>query len=154
MFFNDIKFIIFDIYYKIDLKVTSSIYSKQLIMSSTSASYQKFLKNFYKFVEDYNKEVREKVENTLPNLSDDDKQKLEELFSTLITKADLCSTKAAPKKKRAPTAYNLFMKDMITDLRKKHPTIDKKDLMSMGAKEWQKQKAQQAKTQATSKGKK
>ena len=82
-------------------------------MSSTSASYQKFLKNFYKFVEDYNKEVREKVENALPNLSDDDKQKLEELFSTLITKADLCSTKAAPKKKRAPTAYNLFMKDMI-----------------------------------------
>ena len=114
-------------------------------MSSTSASYQKFLKNFYKFVEDYNKELREKIDNTL-TLNDDDKVKLDELFCTLISKADLCSTKTAPKKKRAPTAYNLFMKDMIKDLRQKHPSIDKKELMSMGAKEWQKQKLQQAKS--------
>lgn len=129
--------------------------------STTSASYQKFLKNFYKFVEDYNKEVKEKLIEVLA-LDDDAKQKLEDLLSSHITKADLCSTKAAPKKKRAPTAYNLFMKDMITDLRKKHPLIDKKDLMSMGAKEWQKQKAQQAqqaqqaatKTQSVVKGKK
>lgn len=114
-------------------------------MSSPSPTYQKFLKNFYKFVEEYNKELREKIVNTV-NLNEDDTKKLDELFSTLVTKADMCgATKAAPKKKRAPTAYNLFMKDMIKDLRQKHPAIDKKELMSMGAKEWQKQKLQQAK---------
>ena len=115
-------------------------------MSSSSPSIQKFLKNFYKYVEEYNKELREKIDNTL-DLNEEDSKKLDELFSTLVTKADLCTTKAAPKKKRAPTAYNLFMQTMIKELRQKHPTIDKKELMSMGAQKWQEQKKKQQQQQ-------
>lgn len=109
-----------------------------------TTSYHKFVKGFNKFVEDYNKELLEKITSTLV-ISDEDKTKLTELFSAMYVKSDLLNTKSAPKKKRAPTAYNLFMKDMIKDLRQKYPDIDKKELMSMGAKEWQKQKAKASK---------
>lgn len=106
-----------------------------------STSYQKFVKHFGKFLDEYNKELVEKVTTTL-SLKDDQKTQLTEMLSSMTSKAELMgSHKSAPKKKRAPTAYNLFMKDMIKELRLKHPDIDKKDLMSMGAKEWQKQKA-------------
>lgn len=107
-----------------------------------SSSYQKFLKNFYKFIEEHNKEVREKISETI-TLSEDDSKKLDELFATLVCKADMCSTKAVVKKKREPTRYNLFMKEMITKLRAENPDIEKKELMSMGAREWQKLKLKQ-----------
>ena len=109
-----------------------------------STSYQKFLKNFHKFTEDYNKEVLEKVTTTI-TLSDEDKTKLTELFATLSSKADVLSVKNVNKKKREPTEYNIFMKHKIKELRQSHPEIDKKELMSMGAKEWQKQKAAKSK---------
>ena len=109
-----------------------------------STSYQKFLKNFHKFTEDYNKEVLEKVTATI-TLSDEDKTKLTELFATLSSKADVLSVKNVNKKKREPTEYNIFMKHKIKELRQSHPEIDKKELMSMGAKEWQKQKATKSK---------
>jgi hypothetical protein len=109
-----------------------------------STSYQKFLKNFHKFTEDYNKEVLEKVTATI-TLSDEDKTKLTELFATLSSKADVLSVKNVNKKKREPTEYNIFMKHKIKELRQSHPEIDKKELMSMGAKEWQKQKAAKSK---------
>lgn len=105
-----------------------------------STSYQKFVKHFGKFLEEYNKELVEKVSTTL-TLKDEQKTQLVEMMSTMTSKSELMGTKSAPKKKRAPTAYNLFMKDMIKELRQKHPDIDKKELMSMGAKEWQKQKS-------------
>lgn len=111
-------------------------------MNTTSC--QKFFKNFHKFTEDYNKEILEKIVTTL-SLNEEDKNKLTELFSTMCSKADIMTVKNAPKKKRAPTAYNLFMKDMIKELRQKHPDIDKKELMSMGAREWQKQKTKDSK---------
>ena len=105
-----------------------------------TTSYQKFVKNFHKFTEDYNKELLEKM-CTVISLSDDDKSKLTELFNSMNSKSEMSNSKNVTKKKRAPTAYNLFMKDMIKELRQKHPDIDKKELMSMGAKEWQKQKS-------------
>lgn len=105
-----------------------------------STSYQKFLKNFHKFTEDYNKELLDKVTATI-TLSDEDNVKLTELFATLSSKADVLSVKNVNKKKREPTEYNIFMKHKIKELRQSHPEIDKKELMSMGAKEWQKQKA-------------
>lgn len=120
-------------------------------MNTTSC--QKFFKNFHKFTEDYNKEILEKVVTTL-SLNDEDKTKLTELFSTLSSKADCMTVKNAPKKKRAPTAYNLFMKDMIKELRQKHPDIDKKELMSMGAREWQSKKLKDAKDAAKDASKK
>jgi hypothetical protein len=111
-----------------------------------STSYQKFLKNFHKFTEEYNKEVLEKVNNTI-TISDADKEKLTELFATLSSKAEVLSVKNVNKKKREPTEYNKFMQTKIKELRIAHPDIDKKELMSMGAKEWQKQKAAKAKGQ-------
>lgn len=113
-------------------------------MSSTS-SCQKFFNNFHKFTADYNKEILVKVLE-LVTLGDEDIVKLTEFFNTLSSKTATNSIKGAgvPKKKRAPTEYNLFMKKMITELRQEHPEIDKKKLMSMGAEEWQKQKAAKA----------
>lgn len=103
-----------------------------------TSAYQKFIKSFHKYTEDYNKELLEKINATV-TLSDDDQAKLVELFSTLSSKCDMHCAKP-PKKKREPTEYNLFMKDKIKELRLAHPDIDKKELMSMGAQEWQKAK--------------
>lgn len=107
-----------------------------------SNSYTRFLKSCHKFHEEYNKEVKDKLYDKFGDKfeSDEDKQALDEFFAGLCTKPDIALKTCAPKKKRAPTAYNLFMKDMIMKLRQEHPTIDKKELMSMGAQEWQKQK--------------
>ena len=69
-------------------------------------------------------------------------QKIDDALATCIAKPDMSMKGSGPKKKRAPTEYNLFMKDMIMNLRLEHPEIDKKELMSMGAKEWQLQKLQ------------
>jgi hypothetical protein len=107
-----------------------------------TTSYQKFLKGFFKFTEDYNKELLEKLSDKL-SLTEEQKQQAEELMASLIVKPDT-STKSVVKKKREPTAYNLFMKDMIKELREKHPEIDKTELMKRGAAEWQKQKANNA----------
>jgi len=108
-----------------------------------TTSYQKFVKGFYKFTDDYNKEILEKLSEKL-SLTDEQKIQTEELLSSLITKPET-SIKSVVKKKREPTAYNLFMKDMIKELREKHPDIDKTELMKRGAAEWQKQKAKTAK---------
>ena len=104
-----------------------------------TTSYQKFVKNFHKFTEDYGKEILEKINETL-TLTEEDQGKLVELFTKLSAKSEMVSVKNVVKKKRAPTAYNLFMKDKIKELRISCPDMDKKELMSMGAKEWQKQK--------------
>jgi hypothetical protein len=103
-----------------------------------TSSYQKFIKSFHKYTEDYNKELLEKINATV-TLGEEDQAKLVELFGTLSSKCDMHCAKPN-KKKREPTEYNLFMKDMIKELRQTHPEIDKKELMSMGAKEWQKAK--------------
>jgi hypothetical protein len=103
-----------------------------------SSAYQKFFKSFHKYTEDYNKELLEKI-NVIVTLSEEDQAKLVELFATLSAKCDVHCAKPN-KKKREPTEYNLFMKDKIKELRISHPEIDKKELMSMGAQEWQKAK--------------
>ena len=109
-----------------------------------TSSYTKLIKSFQKFTDDYHKELVEKITETLA-LSQEDKTKLEGMFSQLNVKVDMGSgAKNVQKKKREPTAYNLFMKDMIKQLREKHPTIDKTELMKLGAQEWQKQKAKTA----------
>lgn len=110
-----------------------------------TSSYTKLIKSFQKFTDDYHKELVEKITETL-TLGPDDKTKLEGMFSQLNVKVDMTGAKNVQKKKREPTAYNLFMKDMIKELREKHPTIDKTELMKLGAQEWQKQKAKAAAT--------
>ena len=109
-----------------------------------TSAYQKFIKSFHKYTEDYNKELLEKINATVV-LNDEDQVKLVELFATLSAKCDLHCAKPN-KKKREPTEYNLFMKDKIKELRILHDKVDKKLLMSMGAQEWQ--KAKKAKAEA------
>lgn len=43
------------------------------------------------------------------------------------------------KKKRAPTAYNLFIKDKITSLKKENPSWTGKELMSAATDAWKKE---------------
>lgn len=113
-----------------------------------ATSYTKFLKAFNKFQEDYNKEVSAKLVEVLGLQENEETcQKIDDVLSACITKPDTSGSKGgALKKKRAPTEYNLFMKERIMKLRQEHPEIDKKELMSMGAKEWQKQKAEKLAT--------
>ena len=105
-----------------------------------SSLYSKFLKNFQKFTEDYNKEIIEKMSELELKLDEETQKKLEVMLTSMVYKPDSSSSKNVVKKKREPTAYNLFMKDMIKKLREEHPDIDKTDLMKRGAQEWQKQK--------------
>jgi hypothetical protein len=122
-----------------------------------SSLYSKFLKNFQKFTEEYNKELIEKMSEL--KFDDETQKKFEEVLTSMVYKPDSSSSKNVVKKKREPTAYNLFMKDMIKKLREEHPDIDKTDLMKRGAQEWQKQKKMKADAAAAaeapkSKGKK
>lgn len=106
----------------------------------TSSSHcQKFIKHFQKFVEDYNRELLGNIKTNVTSLSDEQKQELDSYFQGLSTKFETQSTKPQ-KKKRQPTAYNLFMRDTIKNLKISHPDVDRKELMSMGAKMWQDQK--------------
>lgn len=110
-------------------------------MSATS----KFLKAFTKFQEEYNKDAAAKLIEVLGLDTDELCQKVHDTLASCIAKPDTMSGKGGPKKKRAPTEYNLFMKERIMKLRLEHPDIDKKELMSMGAQDWQRQKADKLK---------
>jgi hypothetical protein len=49
-------------------------------------------------------------------------------------------SEAEPKKKRAPSAYNLFIKDKMAELKQTNPELKSKELMSAATVEWKKQK--------------
>lgn len=115
-------------------------------MSATN--YTKFLKAFTKFQEDYNKDAAAKLIEVLGLEGDELCQKVHDTLASCIAKPDAMTGKGGPKKKRAPTEYNLFMKERIMKLRQEHPDIDKKELMSMGAQDWQNQKAEKQKAAA------
>lgn len=57
---------------------------------------------------------------------------------------DLDSVKSSmgkkPKKKRAPSAYNLFVKEAMPYLKEQYPDKPTKELFSMAGKEWKKHK--------------
>ncbi len=44
------------------------------------------------------------------------------------------------KKPRAPTAYNLFMKEKMTELKESHPTLTNIERMKMAAEAWSQSK--------------
>lgn len=50
------------------------------------------------------------------------------------------SSKKTEKSKRAPTAYQIFMKEEIARLKKSHPKLEHKERFSMAAQNWSKQK--------------
>jgi hypothetical protein len=107
-------------------------------MASTSCT--KFLKNFSKFLEEYNKELKEKLAINL----DVESSKIDEVMSTLSTKIETGKSGGAQKKKREPTLYNKFMQVKIKELREQNSDVDKTDLMKMAAKAWQEEKKKNA----------
>ena len=112
-------------------------------MSMPSVSYTKFGKVLNKFMDDYTKELFEKVSQSL-ELSDDQKSKMEtECKFTCEPKNSHSSCKKdsmKPKVKRAPTKYNLFIQKKIMELKNSNPDIDRKELMKMAAKAWSEEK--------------
>ena len=50
------------------------------------------------------------------------------------------SPKKTEKSKRAPTAYQIFMKEEIARLKESHPKLEHKERFSMAAQNWSKQK--------------
>ena len=56
-----------------------------------------------------------------------------------VTKTEK-SPKKTEKSKRAPTAYQIFMKEEIARLKESHPKLEHKDRFSMAAQNWSKQK--------------
>ena len=108
-----------------------------------SVAYTKFGKTLNKFMDDYTKELFEKVSQSL-ELTDEQKNKIEtECKFTCEPKVTTSNKKdsAKPKVKRAPTQYNLFIQKKIMELKNSNPDIDRKELMKMAAKAWSEEKA-------------
>ena len=58
--------------------------------------------------------------------------------SKSVTKTD--NSKTQEKSKRAPTTYQIFMKEEIARLKESHPKLEHKERFSMAAQNWSKQK--------------
>lgn len=73
-------------------------------------------------------------------LSEEQVASLGKVFDSLrlLEKTENGSTKV--KGKRAPTKYNLFMREAIKTIRQENPTMEKTELMKRGAEMWQQQK--------------
>lgn len=105
-----------------------------------SSACTKYFKSFSKFLEEYNKEIKEKL---LVEFKDD-AGKVEQVMSTLSTKVETGKVGGAQKKKREPTKYNKFMQVKIKELREQNTNVDKTELMKMAAKAWQEEKKKNA----------
>lgn len=68
------------------------------------------------------------------------KNLLKDEYKTTAKTAAGAAKAAAPKKTRAPTAYNLFAKELMPELKKKYPALPGKELMTYVAAEWNKKK--------------
>ena len=53
-------------------------------------------------------------------------------------KSDSSDSEGEPKKKRAPSAYNLYIKDKMAEIKVSNPEIKGKDLMKAAIDEWKK----------------
>ena len=53
-----------------------------------------------------------------------------------------------PKEKRAPSAYNIFVKEKYVEIKETNPEMDKTEIFAEIAKLWQEQKAENAKVPA------
>ena len=53
-------------------------------------------------------------------------------------KSESSDTEGEPKKKRAPSAYNLYIKDKMAEIKVSNPEIKGKDLMKAAIDEWKK----------------
>lgn len=79
---------------------------------------------------------------------DDDMKELFEEFKTALKEEHKATAKGGKrgknadgteKKKRAPTPYNLFIKDEITRMKKENPALSGKELMTAATAAWKQQ---------------
>lgn len=131
-------------------------------MASTSANGKKGKKQPVAVVEDTTpEETRTTSEfNSLKTLVEDLTKRIEELETTVSTlksaavavsvttrKTDVSLTKTE-KKTRAPTAYNVFMKDKMSELKTTHPDVTNIERMRLAAAAWTESKATTGSTSA------
>ena len=57
-----------------------------------------------------------------------------------VVKQQKVAKSTEEKKPRAPTAYNLFMKEKMTELKESHPTLTNIERMKMAAEAWSESK--------------
>lgn len=108
------------------------------------SSVSKFYKLTSKFFVDYNNEILKKLQDKL-ELDEEKYASLVEILANEFEAFDFKKQKRGGRAKsegtsRAPTKYNLFVKDFIHDLRKREPDTDRKDLMKKAAAAWRLQK--------------
>lgn len=65
---------------------------------------------------------------------------LENRIKKLEKKIKSIEKKDTNKKKRKPSAYNLYMGEATKRLKKKHPDMKQTEIMKFAAEEWRKQK--------------
>ena len=107
-------------------------------------SFTKFNKAVQKFLDDYTKEVLTKViEVSKVDLTEEQRCAIEGECKVMYEEKSSGVGKkkgGGEKVKRAPTKYNLFIKDKIVELKNSNPEIDRKELMKMAAQSWSKEK--------------
>lgn len=106
---------------------------------TVSTYLQKLIKSIQKHTDDGHKEMIEKLTNEL-ELDEEQEAKVREIVNAIFSSQE--GGKPLVKKKRSPTAYNIFMKSSITNLKQQYPQMDKTDLMRKSAQLWQIQKQQ------------
>tara|TARA_B110000483_G_scaffold239444_1_gene317954 strand:+ start:1318 stop:1650 length:333 start_codon:yes stop_codon:yes gene_type:complete len=98
---------------------------------------QKIIKSVQKITEDSQKEMCAQLVSEL-ELTSEQQEKMHSIVHSSFNFQD--SGKTLMKKKRSPTAYNLFMRDNIIKLKKEFPDIEKTELMRKSAALWQLEK--------------
>ena len=120
----------------------------------TTANVRKFLIASNSLMLESNENVINKfTEMILEKFEDIDKTQLEQLAFTLkddISKEHLSQSLQKKKKrdgpKRAPSAYNIFIKDTMGSLKTKFPDLKHTELMVKAAKLWNEHKEEKLKS--------
>ena len=123
----------------------------------TMSAIAKFVKSQTKILFEHNAEIATKLTEAL-GLTDEQVATMNDTLKTGVDEmVDLKKPRKGGSKKgttRAPTAYNIFVKDKIAELKASDPTIDRKQLMIQAAAAWTLKKKATADADATSPKKK
>lgn len=99
----------------------------------------KWLKSQVKILNEHNADIAKKLTDKL-DLNEDQVKKMQETLDHQVEEiADLKKRKGTKRgASRAPTKYNIFVKQKIAELKEADPTIDRKQLMVEAAAAWRK----------------
>ena len=110
----------------------------------------KFVKSQTKILFEHNAEIAAKLTEAL-GLNEEQVATMNETLKTGVDEmAELKKSKSTLKKTtRTPTAYNIFVKDKIAELKAADPSLDRKQLMVQAASAWSLKKKAAASSSAT-----